>query len=638
MNLDNVRMDMYEKFKGLPANAPIVRNNQINDAYVLASFKILYGHALNLDFEPSQVAELAKYVVAPPDGGIDIFIEDPDDEESFDVIQVKNCHMNYSEVREAFAKMKETVNNFCNDPTSVKSISCREILSASNLSKSNKKNCHYYVIHTGRGEFNNLESNETVLNEKYLSDIYYNGGNKVKSGSFFINNDNFMYYDVSNKDHNAVIVSLNCYDLAVLNNKFYKAKIGSNILYGQNLRDGLGPDKNKAFENIKNTIITCPELFWYYNNGMAIIADKYSIDTENVDGHKLNLKGFSIVNGAQTTSALGHLLKVFTMNKEYEKIESLKRGHVLAKVIIMNDVEYKRNVAIYNNNQNSILNRDIVANRPEQLYLQKHLAYNPTASIYMEIRRGAKRPDNVAKGYKHRITKNETLGQIAFAAFEIEPFTAKDKKSALFSFNYAKPEYTINEYYHKLFNLDNNNHENNGILLKKSIEEIDEALFSLYLYSEGGKVKRRELRENITEYKKLMETADNAKRLQDNIDADSSVLETIGSCKFYCISTYYLFKERFDILVGKKVFDYENFYSDKEFRDNLIKDYVNLFMMSAIRVLIQNAKDNNKSGNIANWLRGKSCQDAFISSMKNELTLNSYLKENYITFVSKYKL
>lgn len=639
MKVSELNDILYEKFKGLPVNAPIVRNNIKNDAYALTTLKILYQSDLDIEFDKSQAAELAKYIIAPPDGGIDIFIEHQDDDEYvFDVIQVKYFPMRLHEIKAAFATMKQTIDDFCNDASSVHSVSCKEILSTSNLSKSNKKYCHYYVVHTGRCEFDNLANNETVLNEKYLNDMYYNGTNKVKHESFVLEQNSYLLHNYDYLDYNAVVLSLNCYDLAILNNKFAKAMIGRNMLFGQNLRDGLPPLRNKAYENMKKTIINEPEMFWSYNNGITIVADRYTIIPDGDRISKLHLKGFSIVNGAQTTSALGYILKTFLRDKKNSYIDLLKKAFVLVRIISISDDYSKRNVAIYNNSQNCILNRDLVANRQEQIVLQDHLLNNNTASIYMEIRRGAQKPACIDKKMKHRVTKNETLAQIAYAAFEIEPFTAKDKKSTFFSSVSSKPQYVVNEYYHRLFYYDSNNPDSNGILFKKTVREIEEALFVMHLYNESGRIKRRELRQNIADYKKALDKADNAYRIQENIEADANVLETIGSCKFYCISTYYLFKERFDMLTDNKVFDYNKYYDDKKFRDNLVNDFINLFLMNTIRVLNQNARDNNKAGNIANWLRGKACQDAFVATMKSELTLNGYLKEFYLTFVSKYKI
>ncbi len=292
MKVSELNDILYEKFKGLPVNAPIVRNNIKNDAYALTTLKILYQSDLDIEFDKSQAAELAKYIIAPPDGGIDIFIEHQDDDEYvFDVIQVKYFPMRLHEIKAAFATMKQTIDDFCNDASSVHSVSCKEILSTSNLSKSNKKYCHYYVVHTGRCEFDNLANNETVLNEKYLNDMYYNGTNKVKHESFVLEQNSYLLHNYDYLDYNAVVLSLNCYDLAILNNKFAKAMIGRNMLFGQNLRDGLPPLRNKAYENMKKTIINEPEMFWSYNNGITIVADRYTIIPDGDRISKLHLKG-----------------------------------------------------------------------------------------------------------------------------------------------------------------------------------------------------------------------------------------------------------------------------------------------------------------------------------------------------------
>ena len=493
MKVSELNDKFYEKFKGLPSGAPIVRNHIKNDAFALTTLKILYQPELDIEFEPSQASELAKYIIAPPDGGIDIFVEHQDDDECiFDVVQVKYRSMRRSEIKAAFAMMKKTIDDFCNDASSIDSISCKEILSTSNLNKNNRKCCRYYVVHTGRSDFDRLADNENVLNEKYLNDMYYNGTNKVKHGTFWVEQNTCCLHNNVNLKYNAAVLSLNCYDLAILNNNFVKASIGKNLLFGQNLRDGLPPLRNRAYESMKETIINEPEMFWSYNNGITIVADKYSIKPNEGNMSKLTLKGFSIVNGAQTTSALGYLLKNFRRNQEHDCIDSLKKASVLVRVISINEESSKRNVAIFNNSQNCILNRDLVANRKEQIVLQDHLLNNSTAEIYMEIRRGAQKPNRFNKKMKHRITKNETLAQIAYAAFEIEPFTAKDKKSAFFSFSSSKPkDVVVNEYYHKLFYYNENTPNSNGILFRKSVREIDEALFVLHLYNESGKIKER---------------------------------------------------------------------------------------------------------------------------------------------------
>ena len=86
--------EFYEKYKGLPSNNPIVRMNQKNDAFELVVFDTLYGEEKELDLieNSSKIAdELSKYIVAPPDDGVDIVVEHEDIEGNiFDFVQVKN--------------------------------------------------------------------------------------------------------------------------------------------------------------------------------------------------------------------------------------------------------------------------------------------------------------------------------------------------------------------------------------------------------------------------------------------------------------------------------------------------------------------------------------------------------------------
>ena len=643
MEIDELTLELYEKFKGLPSNNPIVRNNQIDDAFELTVLKILYEDDLGLSFDSSQIDELAKYVISPPDEGIDIFIEHTaGDESSFDVIQIKNKVLKSSEIKTAFALMERTIESFCKDATKISSESCREMLSNSNLGKSNKNNCHYYVVHKGKKAFTETKDNETVINIQNLIDLYENGVDKVKNSSFLIKGkNNFLDYNPFNDDeqHKSIVCSISGYELASLNYKFYNTKLGRNILFGQNLRESLGPKKNKTYNGIKDTIIKCPEHFWYYNNGITIIAEGVTIKEKSNGITSIILDNFSIVNGAQTTSSLGYFLQESQKNQQKDHIESLKKVFVLTRILKVKDEDMRREIAIYNNTQNPITNRDMVANRMEQKLLYNRLITG-SPSIYMEIRRGSQRPSHINRKYKHRITKNEDLAQIAYSSFKLSPFTAKDKRNALFSNNYAQTEFLLNEVYHKLFNYDEENESENGVLFQKTKDEIDEALFSQYLYKISKTEKRKQLQSNIAKFEndKRQNKDINIERIQNNIDAESTMLETIGICMFYCIATYYVFKEQFDHYAQKTIFDYERFYNDKTFRDQLVSDFGNLILMRTVKILNKTARDNNKSGNVANWIRSAKCQDVFLDALSDDLRYDGDLKDKYLDFIDKYKV
>lgn len=82
-------------------------------------------------------------------------------------------------------------------------------------------------------------------------------------------------------------------------------------LFSANVRDYLGSrqsDKNINF-NIKQTAEKSPERFWAYNNGVTILVHDYKLSSKN-GGQELSIDGLAIVNGAQTTGALGSVSQV----------------------------------------------------------------------------------------------------------------------------------------------------------------------------------------------------------------------------------------------------------------------------------------------------------------------------------------
>ena len=143
------------------------------------------------------------------------------------------------------------------------------------------------------------------------------------------------------------------------------------------------------------TIRKEPEKFWFYNNGITVIAEDYDTiydpnDSKKVE--KLTLEEFSIINGAQTTSALGRFKKEADMNGSEEDIEKLKKVYVLARVLKVVDDDFKSQIAVYNNTQNPITTRDMASNRYEQLQLHNGLINGVAPNIFVEIRRGTKPP------------------------------------------------------------------------------------------------------------------------------------------------------------------------------------------------------------------------------------------------------
>jgi len=228
----------------------------------------------------------------------------------------------------------------------------------------------------------------------------------------------------------------------------------------------------------------------------------------------------------------------------------------------------RQDIAIFNNSQNPITSRDMVANRTEQKHLNEWLLDENYPQIYVEIRRGSQIPANFNKAISHRKTTNEELAQLIYASFLQKPFTAKDKKSALFNNDYTQSKYIINKIYHDVFNWDESDAEKNGILFKKTKKDIDEVLFVQQMYKEAKRVMKARLGERVAklqEQKEKATTTEEIKTCEARISTNSLHLDTVGICMFYFIALYYEFKEQFSDH-EKSSFNFEKYYSDKDFR------------------------------------------------------------------------
>ena len=636
LSLSELQRQYYEEFRGLPGNCPIVRNNQENDAFELVVLKVLYGKSLP-EFNRDHILELSDYIIAPPDNGIDIFFQRENGDESFfDVIQVKNTSLDEAQLRDCILGMERTIEDYCKDPRKIKSESCKAMLSRSNLDKTNKDNCTYYVVHTGTAnDFSGSNENEKILTLKSLEVVYKNLSEYVDKDEITITAS--TKYGSPEGSNGAIVCSLNGYDLAKLCNTYYNTEAGRNILFGSNLRESLITKRAKTFLSMSQTIKECPEKFWFYNNGITIIAK----DTREISENKIELRGFSIVNGAQTTSALGLFLREAEKNNDTEEIELLKKVYVLARILKVPDKEMRQDIAIYNNSQNPITSRDMVANRKEQKHLNEWLLNDEYAQIYCEVRRGSQIPANFNRGFTHRKTTNEELAQLAYAAFLQKPFTAKDKKSSLFNNDYTNSEFVINQTYHDIFNWDEEHPENNGLIFQKSKQEIDEALFAQQLYKECKRLRKNELSKMIDNYREAKDkatTTEEIKSNEDRIESTALMLNTVAVCMFYFMCLYYEFKCSFGASGSnaEKIFDFERYYHDREFKNNLIKDASQLFLANTAKVLIETARQKNRTGNISNWVKSKGCEEDFLPRLREEIAYDYSLQDKCTDFWNKY--
>lgn len=185
-------------------------------------------------------------------------------------------------------------------------------------------------------------------------------------------------------------------------------------IFSANIRDYLGSRSSDSNINngIRKTAESDPENFWVFNNGLTILVHSFDCDEET-----LNFSGLSIVNGAQTTGAIGSLNKLPSPDAK-----------VQARFVatLDGDQELIHKIIQYNNSQNKVEASDFRSTDKFQKRLKIEFESIPNAE-YEGGRRGSasdaiRRRPNLLPSY--------TVGQ-ALACFQLDAITAYNQKTAI---------------------------------------------------------------------------------------------------------------------------------------------------------------------------------------------------------------
>ncbi len=188
-------------------------------------------------------------------------------------------------------------------------------------------------------------------------------------------------------------------------------------LFSANVRDYLGSRESDANINngIKETAIDDPGNFCVYNNGVTALVNGLVPEKRPGGSVHLTIKGISIVNGAQTTGAIGSL------NRPPE--DDLM---VPIRFIWTTNQARVQEIIRFNNSQNKISASDFRSTDAVQKRLKSEFEKIPDAEYEGGRRGGAsdtiKRRPNLLPSY--------TVGQ-ALAAFHGDPVVAYDRKSEI---------------------------------------------------------------------------------------------------------------------------------------------------------------------------------------------------------------
>lgn len=185
-------------------------------------------------------------------------------------------------------------------------------------------------------------------------------------------------------------------------------------MFSANIRGYLGSRKVDANINngIKVTASSDASHFWVYNNGVTILTHSFEYDKPN---NKLFIRGISIVNGAQTTGAIGSLAASPDLN-----------AMVPARFVQCNNRDVITRIIQFNNSQNQVEAPDFRSGDDIQKRLREEFNQIPSVT-YLGGRRGGhedrmRRPAN--------LLSSDTAGQ-ALAAFHGDVLVAYNEKSQI---------------------------------------------------------------------------------------------------------------------------------------------------------------------------------------------------------------
>ncbi len=187
-------------------------------------------------------------------------------------------------------------------------------------------------------------------------------------------------------------------------------------LFSPNLRGYLGSRESDA--NINNGIQTTaendPGKFWVFNNGITALVHEF-VPVKVKRRTMLTIRGLGIVNGAQTTGAIGTLAG-----------SPDESARVQIRFVQCRDLDTIRDIIKYNNSQNKLQAADFRSNDRVQTRLRDEFKKIPGAT-YLGGRRGGH--DDVIRRPPH-LMPSDTCAQ-ALAIFHQDPVTAYNDRSQI---------------------------------------------------------------------------------------------------------------------------------------------------------------------------------------------------------------
>lgn len=140
---------------------------------------------------------------------------------------------------------------------------------------------------------------------------------------------------------------------------------GGKLLEG-NVRSFLSL-KTQVNKDIRGTILSHPEKFFIFNNGIAVTAREVEFNDEE---EMIGATDFQIINGGQTTASLARA--AISDNADLSKIQVAMKLTFISEDLPESEAQdLMRNISRFSNNQNKVSGADFSSNHPLHVRIEK---------------------------------------------------------------------------------------------------------------------------------------------------------------------------------------------------------------------------------------------------------------------------
>ena len=414
----------YDKLKELCKNINIAKGKMTDEYLFTLSAVDLFFYKNNIGQNDIKNG----FTDGSNDGGIDFIYSDG---ETMYLVQGKSStSLKAEDIKNLFRKMAETVSDFddrkfdkystvlkaaylnkyddLNDDKNIELV----LFTKTDLSEQLRKTIDTFSQTEAMSDYSiaaydlkDLESRKAAL---------FQGSDLVKKDEVEIYPEDSYKRNILHYGEDGIIVNIKATSL-----KRLYTKHANNGLFSFNLREHIG--QKSVDQGIEETIQRESDKFWFYNNGITIGCGDF-----RVDGVKIKLEEFSIINGAQTTTKIG----------KSKLVDDSHDFAIVCKVVrapnsVRKDLDFINRISEASNSQKPIKPRDLKSNTLEQKHLQMGAAQNKYP-LAIEIKRGVK-PVNSRKVEKWQRITNDYVGQLIYACVFQRPGPARNSKNTMYS-------------------------------------------------------------------------------------------------------------------------------------------------------------------------------------------------------------